>query len=146
MVFNATFRNISVILWWSVLLSTRRKPQTCHKSLTNFITKCCIEYTSPWMGFELASLVVIDTDCQLPYDHDHDGTWHSVWGHHHVTFHSSLTGCNQRKIEIYIDQSNSSSQCVLSLIWIHAPHELDGSSLIGRLKEWLLAWPHTGFH
>jgi len=32
--------NISVILWQSVLLveGTRRKPPTCHKSLTNFIT------------------------------------------------------------------------------------------------------------
>ena len=43
MVFNATFNNISVISWWSVLLveetrSTRRKPQNCCKSLTNFIT------------------------------------------------------------------------------------------------------------
>jgi hypothetical protein len=28
-------------------LSTWRKPLTCHKSLTNFITQCCIEYTSP---------------------------------------------------------------------------------------------------
>ena len=27
--------------------SSRRKPPTCHKSPTNFITKCCIEYTSP---------------------------------------------------------------------------------------------------
>ena len=35
MVFNATFYNISVISWQSVLLmvSTRRKTQTCHKSL-----------------------------------------------------------------------------------------------------------------
>jgi hypothetical protein len=24
-----------------------RKPPTCHKSLTNLFTKCCIEYTSP---------------------------------------------------------------------------------------------------
>jgi len=39
--------------WW-------RKPEypdkttyqaTCHKSLSNFITHCCIEYTSPWTGF-----------------------------------------------------------------------------------------------
>jgi len=28
-----------------------------------FITLCCIEYTSPWTGFELSTLVVIDTDC-----------------------------------------------------------------------------------
>jgi hypothetical protein len=27
--------------------STHRKPPTCRKSLTNFITKFCIEYTSP---------------------------------------------------------------------------------------------------
>jgi len=27
--------------------SSRRKPPTCRKLLANFITKCCIEYTSP---------------------------------------------------------------------------------------------------
>ena len=43
--------------------STRRKPLICRKSLTNFITYCCIEYTSPWTGFELATLVVMGTDC-----------------------------------------------------------------------------------
>jgi hypothetical protein len=32
----------------------RRKPPTCRKSLTNVITKCCIEFTSP---------VVMGTDC-----------------------------------------------------------------------------------
>ena len=38
--------------------SDRIKPPTSRKSLTNFITKCCIEYT----GFELTTLVVICTD------------------------------------------------------------------------------------
>jgi hypothetical protein len=43
MVFNVTFNSISVISWRSVLLveetqSTRRKPPTCRKSLTNLIT------------------------------------------------------------------------------------------------------------
>ena len=28
---------------------------TCRNSLTNFIAKCCIEYTSPWAGFELTT-------------------------------------------------------------------------------------------
>jgi len=28
--------------------STRRKPPTCRKSLTNLITYCWIECTSPW--------------------------------------------------------------------------------------------------
>ena len=40
---NGTFNYISVISWRSVLLmeenkSTQRKPPTCRKSLTNFIT------------------------------------------------------------------------------------------------------------
>ena len=43
--------------------SSQRKPPICRKSLTNFITKCCIEYTSPWAGFEFTTLVVIGTDC-----------------------------------------------------------------------------------
>ena len=43
MVFNSTFNNISVISWQSFFVceenqSPKRKPQTCHKSLTNFIT------------------------------------------------------------------------------------------------------------
>jgi hypothetical protein len=43
MMFNVTFHNILAISWRSVLLvdetrSTHRKPQTCRKSLTNFIT------------------------------------------------------------------------------------------------------------
>jgi hypothetical protein len=38
MVFNATFNNISLIAWRSVLLveETGEKPPTCHKSLTIF--------------------------------------------------------------------------------------------------------------
>ena len=42
---------------------TRRKPQTCRKSLTNLITQRCIEYTLPWTGFELTALVILDIDC-----------------------------------------------------------------------------------
>ena len=43
--------------------STRRKPPTCNKSLTNFITYSCIEYNLPRVRFELTTLVVIGTDC-----------------------------------------------------------------------------------
>jgi len=38
--------------------STQRKQPICRKLLTNFITYCCIEYTSPWRGFELTTLIV----------------------------------------------------------------------------------------
>ena len=41
----------------------RSKPTICRKSMTNFITQCCIEYASPWTGFQLTTLVVISTDC-----------------------------------------------------------------------------------
>jgi len=41
--------------------STWRKPPICRKSLINFITKCCIEHTSPWTGLEFTTLVVICT-------------------------------------------------------------------------------------
>ena len=44
--------------------SLRRKPSPCRKSLTNFITQCCIEHTSAWAGFELTTLVEIGTDCK----------------------------------------------------------------------------------
>ena len=42
--------------------NSQRKPLTCSKSLTNFITKGCIEYNSSWTRFKL-TLVVIGTDC-----------------------------------------------------------------------------------
>ena len=50
------------------------------KSLTNFITYRCIEYTSPWAEFELTASVVIGSDytgnCKskynVPYDHNVD--------------------------------------------------------------------------
>ena len=48
--------------------SALRKPPACRKSLTNFITECCIEYTSPCAGFKLTTLVVIDTDCKFIFD------------------------------------------------------------------------------
>ena len=50
MVFNATFEKI----YWLY-----RDGRFCW-SLTNYITKCCIEYTLP---FELTTLVVISPDC-----------------------------------------------------------------------------------
>ena len=49
MVFNALFINILVAVSFigGENRSTRRKPLTCRKSLTNFITYSCIECTTP---------------------------------------------------------------------------------------------------
>jgi len=65
MMFNVTFNNISVISWRSVLLVKEtevlwenHQPVSSHWQT---ITKSCIKYTSPWAGFELTALVVIDT-------------------------------------------------------------------------------------
>jgi len=49
--------------------STRRKPSTCHKSLTNVITVCCIAYTSQTLvkeiigKFEIKLLVSCGATC-----------------------------------------------------------------------------------
>ena len=42
--------------------SIQRKPHARCKSLINLITYYCIEYTLPWAGFELITLVVNGTD------------------------------------------------------------------------------------
>ena len=60
MVFNATFNNISVIIygWWSVLLVEETGvPGENHQPVANHYQTLShnvvsIEYTSPWMGFE----------------------------------------------------------------------------------------------
>jgi len=62
MVLIATFNNISVNSWWSVLLVEKtgvlgenHRPVASH---WHFITECCIEHTSSGAEFELTVLVV----------------------------------------------------------------------------------------
>ena len=72
-VFNATFNNISVISWWSVLLVEEtgvfgQKPPICRRSLTNFITFIMLYHVQfAQVGFELTTLVVIGTVCICSY-------------------------------------------------------------------------------
>ena len=44
--------------WRGKLVFREKKPPTCRKSLSNIM-----EFTSPWEGFKLTTLVVIDTGC-----------------------------------------------------------------------------------
>jgi hypothetical protein len=66
-VFNAIFNTISDILWQSVLLvEETRVPRENHR-LSQVTDKLyhITWYTSPWAGFKLTSLVMIDTDCTV---------------------------------------------------------------------------------
>ena len=56
MVFNATFKNISAISWWLVLL----------------VGKTGVLSTPSHQRGSNTTLVVISTDCT---ENDHDGTW-----------------------------------------------------------------------
>ena len=65
MVFKATFNNISVITWWSVLLVEETGgPGENHRpaQVTDKLYHIML-YTSPWLRFELTTTVVIGTDC-----------------------------------------------------------------------------------
>ena len=73
MVFNATFNNISVISWWQFYWwrkSVYPEKTTDLSQVTDIIG--CMEYTSPWTGFELTTLYCqhldIDVDCNLSWE------------------------------------------------------------------------------
>jgi hypothetical protein len=67
MVFNATFNNISVISWRSVLLvkETGGPEKTTDLHVPQVTDKLyhIMLYTSPWLGVKPTTSVVIGTDC-----------------------------------------------------------------------------------
>jgi hypothetical protein len=65
MVFNATFNNISVISWRSVLLVEKSEYQKNTTELPQVTDKLdhIVLYDSPWAGIELSTSVVIGPDC-----------------------------------------------------------------------------------
>jgi hypothetical protein len=65
---NATFNNISVISWRSVLLVECPKKTTDLSQVTDKLYHISHNVTSiAWVGFELTTLVVIGTDCIAYY-------------------------------------------------------------------------------
>ena len=67
MVLNATSNNSAVISWWYNLLVEETE---IPKKIID-LSECCIEYTSPWTGFELRTSVVIGTYCIGSYKSNH---------------------------------------------------------------------------
>ena len=68
MVFNATFNNISVISWRSVLLVEQtgvpgKNNRTVASYWQTLSHNVGFEYILTWAGFKLTTLVVIDTEC-----------------------------------------------------------------------------------
>ena len=65
MVFTATFNNISVISWRSVLLVEETEWPGETSDLSHVSDKLChiMLYTSPWSRLELTISVVLNTDC-----------------------------------------------------------------------------------
>jgi len=63
MVFNATFNNISVISWWSVLVVEETGGPGENLSQVTDKFYHIMLYTSVRARFELATLVVIGIDC-----------------------------------------------------------------------------------
>jgi hypothetical protein len=72
MMFNTTFNNISVNLWWSVsLVEETRAPWDKQQPAVNHWQT---SHNVVWVGFELTKLVIIGTDCTCNYK----SNYHSI--------------------------------------------------------------------
>jgi hypothetical protein len=65
--FNYPFRILSSFLFMIHFFASYTILYNNEYLLKKRFLYCCIEYTSPWAGFELTTLVMIDTDCKSNY-------------------------------------------------------------------------------
>jgi hypothetical protein len=95
MVFNATFNNISVISWWSVLLVEEiGVPVENHRPVAShwqILSHNVVSSTPRLNGFELATVVVIGTD--------YIGSWKSYY---HAIMTTTDPSENERTILLII--------------------------------------------
>jgi hypothetical protein len=95
MVFNATFNNISVISWWSVLLVEEiGVPVENHRPVAShwqILSHNVVSSTPRLNGFELATVVVIGTD--------YIGSWKSYY---HTIMTTTDPSENERTILLII--------------------------------------------
>ena len=97
------FNNISTMSWRSVLLVEK----TSDLSLkTQTLSHKTIEYTSPWTGFVLTTLVVISTDCTGSCKFNYRTITAASWG-------NTTKGLNTHNIRIKSENFCASDQFII---------------------------------
>ena len=137
MMFNATFNNISVISWWSVLLvEETRVPVENHQPVASHWHTLSHNVVSskPWPSGIQTHNVSGDRQIQLPYDHDDplvhlDKHW--SWQFNIQVLHRRCNGsCAHCECGWSLVQAQIGSSKRLKLLFV-------ASALRSKSKDWL---------
>ena len=110
MVLNATFNNISVISWWSVLLVEETRGHGENNDLSQVTDKLyyIILYTSLWSRFELTTSVAEQTG--IPWEEKTADLWQVTDKHYQVMsywLHFAMSGIRTHNISGDTDCTSS---------------------------------------